>query len=319
MASLVSVIIPVYNTGYLLNACLQSIVSQTYRNLEIIIIDDGSTDNSIKIAKKYAKSDSRINIISNSNHGVSYSRNCGIDHATGEYILFIDSDDIVNDHYIEKMIKAATLYSDSLVVCRFKSITEIETDTVGASYGPMKTGILKNDFYKLSSLNGLLYGPVVKLYSLSIIRDFNIRFDEEMTNGEDQIFNFSYYSHIKQYCFIDEELYFYRTRKNSLSRSKTRKSLNDLYLARDALIKFLTINKVPNSKEIVAAHCMTDLIDFISVENDGYKGYKYRVKKVKKCLESGLANHGLKGKTLRYLLHHSIIFPIYFFYKLKYK
>ena len=93
MNKIISVIIPVYNVENYIEKCLNSIVNQTYNNLEIIIIDDGSTDNSIAIAEKIAENDKRIRIISQVNQGVSSARNLGLDNASGEYILFIDSDD----------------------------------------------------------------------------------------------------------------------------------------------------------------------------------------------------------------------------------
>ena len=322
MNDLISVVIPVYNAARYLDACLKSVVGQTYRKLDIIVVDDGSTDCSDTIINKYAKNDSRIHVISNTNHGVSFSRNCGIDHARGKYIAFIDSDDIVKDNYIERLLKPLVFSDISFTVCRYKSIDEDSNDTVGQIYGPDAIGDLSNDFYELTMLNGILYGPWAKLYKLDLINKHHIRFNEKLSNGEDQLFNFAYYRYIKQYCFVNEELYFYRNRKNSLSKSKTQKSLDDLYIARNALIKFLSNNQISHCDEIVAAHCMTDLIDYVSVDKDGYRGYKKRVKKVRMYLEKGL-NAGLfkssrKNVILRFLLHHSLIFPLYVLYKYKY-
>lgn len=318
MDRLVSVVVPVYNTGRFLKDCLESIVLQTYHNIEILVINDGSTDDSAEIIEQYAKVDSRIRVISNTNHGVSYSRNCGINLAMGDFITFVDSDDIINRYYVEKMVKAISLDDVSFVVCRYKSFQEGKGSPNGISFGSNKIGILKNDFYELSLLNGLLYSPGEKLYRLNLIKKYNIQFDEKLSNGEDQLFNFAYYSLITKYCLINEELYFYRTRKHSLSKSKTKKSLNDLYIARNALINFLSKNNVLYAKKIIAAHCMTDLIDYTSVENDGYKGYKKRVNRVKPYLLAGMVNDDKKSKILRFLLHYSIIFPVYIFYKLKY-
>ena len=99
----ISVIVPVYNVEKFLAQCLESLVLQTYKNLEIIIVDDGSSDNSYKIYKKYAKSDSRIQIIKQKNAGVSAARNTGLASATGEYVHFIDSDDYIDIDYYEKI------------------------------------------------------------------------------------------------------------------------------------------------------------------------------------------------------------------------
>ena len=111
----ISVIVPVYNVEKFLAQCLESLVLQTYKNLEIIIVDDGSSDNSYKIYKKYAKSDSRIQIIKQKNAGVSAARNTGLASATGEYVHFIDSDDYIDIDYYEKMLKASRSMSPDII------------------------------------------------------------------------------------------------------------------------------------------------------------------------------------------------------------
>ena len=98
---LLSIIIPVYNVDKYLNECLDSILVQNNKDIEIILIDDGSTDNSAKICQKYEQLYSNIKYIQNKNHGVSYTRNCGIKHSTGKYILFVDSDDKISVHGLD--------------------------------------------------------------------------------------------------------------------------------------------------------------------------------------------------------------------------
>ena len=108
MKQLISVIVPVYNSEKYLKECINSILHQTYENIEIIIINDGSTDNSLLISQELQKEDKRIKIINQKNSGVSYSRNKGIQEATGEYIMFVDSDDFIVQNYIELMYKEIT-------------------------------------------------------------------------------------------------------------------------------------------------------------------------------------------------------------------
>lgn len=98
MNSKISVLIPAFNTGRYIAECIESIIAQTYRNLEIIIVDDGSIDDTKAIAEHYALNDSRINVVAISHEGVSYARNVCMSHATGEYILFVDSDDWIGDN-----------------------------------------------------------------------------------------------------------------------------------------------------------------------------------------------------------------------------
>ena len=102
---LISIIVPIYRVEEYLDKCLSSIINQTYKNLEIILVNDGSDDNSIKIAKKYAKKDERIKIIEEDNKGLSCARNTGINASTGKYITFVDSDDFIEENYIEVLYK----------------------------------------------------------------------------------------------------------------------------------------------------------------------------------------------------------------------
>jgi len=101
---LISIIVPVYNSSVFLHECLQSIISQTYTNLEILLVDDGSTDDSLEICKSYAEQDSRIKVFHKENGGVSSTRNFGLRVATGEYIGFVDSDDFISSEMFENLL-----------------------------------------------------------------------------------------------------------------------------------------------------------------------------------------------------------------------
>lgn len=118
----VSIIIPVYNTEPFLEKCLQSVLNQTYQNIEVIVVNDGSTDNSGNIIRKYAGSDSRIKVIEQKNAGVSAARNCGVEHADGDYITFIDGDDYVGITYIEKCVNRAEMCDAEVVISGYTSV-----------------------------------------------------------------------------------------------------------------------------------------------------------------------------------------------------
>ena len=118
----VSVVVPIYNTGKYLEKCINSIRNQTYKNLEIILIDDGSTDDSKIICEKYSKVDSRIKFFSKENSGVSSTRNVGIDIATGQYILFVDSDDFIEIEMIEIMLDDIKNYNAEFSVCEYRNL-----------------------------------------------------------------------------------------------------------------------------------------------------------------------------------------------------
>ena len=116
---LVSVIIPVYNVSRYLLQCLDSVISQTWRNLEIIIIDDGSTDGSGRICDQYADRDDRIKVIHSPNRGLSAARNLGLENLKGQYIAFVDSDDLIEPHAIETLIRTALLTESHIVTAGF--------------------------------------------------------------------------------------------------------------------------------------------------------------------------------------------------------
>ena len=112
----VSIVVPVYNTGDKLIRCLDSILSQTHRNLQIILVDDGSKDDSLSLCRKYAAEDGRILVMSHENHGVSYTRNRGIRAADGDYLMFLDADDSVAPDWVEQYLKAAEAENADIVV-----------------------------------------------------------------------------------------------------------------------------------------------------------------------------------------------------------
>lgn len=125
---LVSVIVPVYNTEKQVERCISSITAQTYKELEIVVVEDGSTDSSLEICQRLAQTDSRIRVISKENGGVSSARNRGLEEAAGEYIAFVDSDDFIEPDTIEQMAEAAETYSAELVVGDYIRNSENEKD-----------------------------------------------------------------------------------------------------------------------------------------------------------------------------------------------
>ena len=120
---LISIIVPVYKTEKYLDACIKSLVDQTYQNIEIILVDDGSPDQCPKICDWWKGKDSRIVVIHDQNHGVSHARNLGLSKATGKYIAFCDSDDFYTNNHISEMLKLAIEYSADIAICGYCSLT----------------------------------------------------------------------------------------------------------------------------------------------------------------------------------------------------
>ncbi len=208
---MISIIIPVYNVSQYLNECIQSVVNQSYKDFECILIDDGSSDGSEMICDQWAQKDARIKVIHQLNQGVSTARNKGIAEAQGEYITFIDSDDWIDSNYLNELFQPIEKYNVDLVVC---GLQQHYSDGTSKNYS-YKTEIIKieqqftNEFTDINK-KFLLFGPVIKLYKRTIIQEHNIHFPPEYTYGEDLLFNYSYLEYVKAIYIVDQCLYHYR-------------------------------------------------------------------------------------------------------------
>lgn len=182
---LISVIIPVYNAAPYLRRCLDSVRQQSYTNIEIIVVDDGSKDESGKICDEYAQSDSRIQIIHQENAGVSTARNKGLDEAKGNWICFVDSDDYVSNDYVKEMVNVSIETDIVLMNCFLE-----KKFPVGTYCGKQIVDAYLSKDVAASSM------PFCKLFKRDIILRNNIRFDENIHMGEDALFLLKYL----QYC-----------------------------------------------------------------------------------------------------------------------
>lgn len=222
----ISVIVPVYNAEPYLARCIDSIMSQTFEDFEVLIVDDGSQDKSGEICDEYAAKDSRIRVFHKENGGVSSARNLGLDNATGEWIAFVDSDDWVDEEYLSCLYDAAISLDRSIVVCDFVEINKDGTKLCNAFDW---TGNNKED------ANNLNRGDLLKAvycYSFGIIWNILVsrelinlssaRFDSELKNGEDTLFLCKLYMSANKYYHLRKCLYFYdRTNAFSASNNKT--------------------------------------------------------------------------------------------------
>lgn len=190
----ISIIIPIYNAAKYLPACLNSVVNQTYQNLEIILVDDGSTDNSYQIAKSYAKKDPRIKLIHQENAKQSAARNHGIKLATGKYISFIDDDDEITEDFIEQLLLPFNEQNVSLSVCgiRYKRLKQKTVNDVYINHlrHRRKNESRKSYILYLLAIDGRMYSSVNKLYKTSIVK--KISFDKNLNFAEDTKFVLDY-------------------------------------------------------------------------------------------------------------------------------
>ena len=177
----VSILIPVYNVEKYLSKCLESILLQTYKNIEIIIINDGTTDSSLDIAELYASKYDFIHVYSYENAGISTTRNRALEKATGDYYLFVDSDDYLNPHMIEKMINEAIRTQSEIVTCGYR----IEYKGLSIPVSPMRKKTMDSltALRALSQNKGINNYPWGKLYAASCFKD--VKFPDEKKVFED--------------------------------------------------------------------------------------------------------------------------------------
>lgn len=239
MNKMVSIIVPVYNAEKTLEKCVRSLIEQTYSNIEIILVNDGSKDNSISLCYKLQMLDSRIIVIDKPNGGVSSARNAGLDIAKGDFVMFCDSDDWVEKKWCEILVKS--FEEDYMVMCGFytdgkHSVLPYETkaNTTCETYE-------KTEFSSLYLLGFNV--PWNKIYDRKVIEKNSLRFDERFNNGEDYLFNLKYLSKIeKKIVFLDKCLYHYVwSNAGSLSSSN-----NCNKFQHDRLL-FIEINKTVNN------------------------------------------------------------------------
>lgn len=232
---LISVIVPVYKVEAYLDRCVESIVSQTYRNLEIILVDDGSPDNCPAICDGWAQKDGRIKVIHRENSGPSATRNAGIDTATGAYICFVDSDDWIHPRYVEFLHHACTEYQVPISGCDYFCVSDFVPfdDTLPCNCTLYNTEQALEQF-----IRGQLFRAVVwnKLYHRSILND--VRFPVGR-NREDEFFSFQVLTQAPRLVYIDAPLYFYYQRPGSFMNSLSIHHLDalDAYLERMAFLK----------------------------------------------------------------------------------
>lgn len=211
----VSVVVPVYNVEKYLPATLESLTGQTFGDFEVLCVDNGSTDGSLSVLKKYAAKDNRIKIIEQSGGGVSAARNAALDRVSGEYVAFLDSDDLMHPQMLETMLEALTKTDSDLVycdICRFADGEEVSFDTVKFP----SVSVLPEHFaaFVWNKKNNPKVSLWNKLYRAELFKD--IRLPEEITVAEDFVAMHSLLFAAKKVAYVKAELMYYRQRSGSL-------------------------------------------------------------------------------------------------------
>lgn len=209
MDKMVSIIVPCFNSEKTIADCLESIVKQSYSNIEIIVIDDGSTDETVNIVKKIARTDSRIMVYSKTNEGVSVARNYGIDKAQGAYVGFVDADDTIIFNMYEKMVSAIENTQAGLAVCRYFTNKE---KSINKDFLWNKDQYVNEMFLPSCQIAAFVWN---RLYRKEYIDRYSVRFHANIKVCEDTLFNFEYLKNINSVYVVNESLYEYRINSNS--------------------------------------------------------------------------------------------------------
>lgn len=221
---MISVIIPVFNAKPYLDACILSVVTQSYKNFECILIDDGSTDGSSEVCDDLAEKDKRIKVVHQKNQGVSSARNVGIKFSRGEYIAFIDSDDWVEKDYLSDMFNSMERTKADIVV---SGLVQHFINGESSEFVPNESMSFKLtedniDIFVRLNRNFLLFGPYAKLYRRDVITGNKICFPHNLSFGEDLVFNYQYLEHVNTISCVAKSNYNYRIIGQGTLSSKLR-------------------------------------------------------------------------------------------------
>jgi glycosyltransferase EpsJ len=238
---LLSIIVPVFNSAKYLSNCVDSIRSQTFKDFECILVDDGSTDETLSLCENYTLSDSRIKVLHQNNSGVSSARNFGLNNCTGEYIAFVDSDDTVLPEMYHRMYTNIKKENCDVICCGFKHQNSIFSENFKF------TGVSQAEtVFRLE--NAGLFGTVWnKLYKREIITKNRVLFSDGYSFGEDFLFNLTYFSFISSAFCLDDVLYEYHINEQSIS--KNRPNLNQsLHRFRNVTRQILQLHELPEHR-----------------------------------------------------------------------
>ena len=296
---MVSVIIPIYNVEKYLEECVESVLYQTYQDLEIILVDDGSPDGCGAICDEYAQKDKRVKVIHKENGGLSDARNAGLDVCRGDYIVFVDSDDCIHPQMIERLYNLLMKYQTDMAICSFQDIEEnemplyAEYDAQGKEYCFEKENIMN----QLQSRNLLTVVAWNKIYKARLFE--NIRYPKGYIH-EDEFIIHKLLHLCTRTVYTEEKLYYYRKRGDSIMGNISPKKIQDIYLAYEDRISFLEekqYGRIITDTKLQLMHQITKYYKLIKKRDDAnellaYMGDKfaelYQQKEVQEALTAEL-------------------------------
>lgn len=318
----VSIIIPVYNSEKTLEKCIDSVRDQTYKNIEILIINDGSQDNSLSIMNKYKNKDKRIIIINQENKGLSGARNTGIKNATGDYITFIDSDDYINETMIEECMNIFIKYNCDAIRNNYiydypngnKSLNKDEINKEQLIN-------LKDENQKESLVKKILMGKIQSYSWLLIIKrkiftEKHLQFDEDILFMEDIIFLNRLLLSIDSIFLMGKPNYYYYQNKEGMTKNYSNyiKNMNNILIMNQRLNEILSLYKERAYYyiEITNAMYINGIIGYLKdiiINNQEYSKIEIELKKIR---EKDIMKYMLKNKNTKILkIHYRIYIFLY--------
>ena len=280
---MISVIIPVYNVGAYLEECLDSVKNQTYTDIEVILVNDGSIDNSQVICELYCEQDSRFHLINQENQGQSAARNHGVSASSGELITFVDSDDVLSIKYLEVLNRYVREDID-LVECEYRATRSVfnklkEAENIQILFeGNSEESVIKSCNY------GASYSPVCKLYRRKLLEDFPF-----LTGViyEDIYHGVGVLKFIRKMVRLDYVGYYYRKRSNSTMHKQFSKKNLDLFTCCDKLVDLFASDEklIPYIGKFLVQIVTTHHKDYIKKDNPYQKLYEEKLRKYIKLVE----------------------------------
>lgn len=339
----ISVIVPIYNVEMYLRQCLDSIIKQTYNNLEILLINDGSTDKSLFICKEYEKIDNRIKVIDKENGGVSSARNVGIEKSTGEWICFIDPDDWVEKNMIEKLLINAKKYKADIIQgnCYYnkgdkqwkrEAITPKVIKKINEEIELFQLGIICNIYAKKK--NGISLGPIRgvwgKLYKKEIIKD--LKFNQDLYMFEDGLFNLYAFDKAKTVVVFNFYMYHYRLNQNSACnkyKSTWTKQAEQIIIETKKFIEIKRDNKFNKVYNAIVCEMFTSSLTRSIFHKDNGKTKKEEKNILKSYINNSIYEKAFesidfkylnkKQKLIIFLAKYKAVNSIYYIYQIKNK
>lgn len=315
----ISVIVPVYNAENYLNRCIESVLTQTYTDWQMVLVDDGSEDESLKVCQKYADLDNRIRVIHQENAGPGIARNTGIAAANGDYIVFIDSDDYIEKDYFQLLSE----HDEDVVFINVRDVDE-DGRVIKEDFMARNKNLSIETILRRQMTGKIDWGGVRKALKINILRDNNIKYTKHRI-GEEALYSFQVLWYAKSVAFIDKPLYNYVQRGDSQSHLKVDDPWGGVALAMkdkvqemDLYPKFAnTINAFLLTASAVSANCLAN--------NYPFSSYLTEVKRCRRHLEEVIdrkypidkKNMSGKARIVGWLLQHRFYLLIWVLAKLK--